>query len=319
MELTCGYHSPVVKTDVRPAPLDGVALTSRKLSVTGRRPILRFDRGDRMNIKLFVEGHVDDLYALHLLFPEGAFEGLHVVTALIGQKDGSLDRVTDASDRSTYITGDGCASLLEANNYGAVRWVAREILAPLNGYAALADSNFNPVWPVSAECSGNHGITTYMVFGESESKAPRRLITVARHKLLASARNGRVELMTTKPLAAYAALVVAAQPKWADYYRLLEDIGGDCATTLDKLTDVGLAERPALNAFKAAANNRAFGRHGASKRDASLDQSTLMNLLEARQFVRSVVTKWFDFHCGDRMPTDRVDGGPLRFGLDNPE
>lgn len=88
-----------------------------------------------MEIRLHVEGHVDDLYALHLLFPEGGFEGLHVVTALKGKKDGPLDRVTDASDRRTYVTGDGCAPLLEANNYGAGGWVAREILAPLNGYA----------------------------------------------------------------------------------------------------------------------------------------------------------------------------------------
>ena len=271
-----------------------------------------------MNIKLFVEGHADDLYALHLLFPEGAYDGLHVVTALQGQKDGSLDRVTDSSDRTTYVTGDGCASLLEANNYGAAGWVAREILAPLNGYAVLADSNYKPVWPVSAECSGSNGISTYMIFGESESKAPRRLISVARHELLASTRNCRVELMTSKPLAAYAALVVAAQPNWADYYRLLEDIAGDCASALDKLYEVGLAERPALKAFKAAANNRAFGRHGASRRNTSVDQSALMTLLEAREFVRSVVTKWFDSHCGDRMPTDRVDGGPLRFGLNGP-
>lgn len=155
-----------------------------------------------------------------------------------------------------------------------------------------------------------------MNFGESESNAPKRLITVARHELLACARNSRVELMTSKPLAAYAALVVAAQPNWADYYRLLEDIAEDCATTLDKLTDVRLAERQALNAFKSAANNRAFGRHGASKRNTTMDQSALMNLLEAREFVRSAVTKWLDAQCGDRMPTDRVDGGPLRFGLD---
>ncbi len=26
-----------------------------------------------MDIKIFVEGHVDDLYALSLLFPEGAY------------------------------------------------------------------------------------------------------------------------------------------------------------------------------------------------------------------------------------------------------
>lgn len=316
---TGGFRPSILKADVHPATREVMAPISSKLSDTDHSCILRLERGSRMNIKLFVEGHVDDLYALYLLFPEGAIEGLHVVTALKGQKDGPLDRVTDASDRKTYVTGDGCAPLLEANNYGAAGWVAREILAPLNGYAALADSNYNPVWPVSAEYGGNHGNTTCMVFGETESEAPRRLISVARHELLANARNDRVKLMTSKPLAAYAALVVAAQPNWADYYRLLEDIAGEYATTLDKLTNVGLADRPALNAFKAAANNRAFGRHGAAKRDTSLDQSALMNLLEAREFMRSVVTKWIDSQCGDRMPTDRVDGGPLRFGLDDRE
>ena len=62
--------------------------------------------------------------------------------------------------------------------------------------------------------------------------------------------------------------------------------------------------------------NRAFGRHGTSKRDTGIAQGTLVSLLEARQFVRNVVSTWLDLECGDRMPRDRVDGGPLRFGLD---
>ena len=56
--------------------------------------------------------------------------------------------------------------------------------------------------------------------------------------------------------------------------------------------------------------------HGASKRDKSLEQDDLMTLTEAREFVRSVVTAWLDLECGGRLPRDRVDGGLLRFGLD---
>jgi len=253
---------------------------------------------------------------LSLLFREGAYPGLHVVTGLKGEKIGLLDRVTDANDRTTFVTGEGCLPLAEARDNGAGGWVASEILAPLNGYAVLADSNFTPVIPVSAEFESQHG-SGGMTFGGNASKAPQRRITVARHPNLGAMRNSRVELMTEKPLAAYAALVISGQPSWAEYYRLLEDIAGDCNTTLDKLTDSGLAKRQALNAFKSAANNRAFGRHGTSKRDTTIDQSTLMNLLEAREFVRGVVTKWLDAQCGDVMPTDRVDGGALRFGLDD--
>jgi hypothetical protein len=269
-----------------------------------------------MEIKIFVDGHVDDLYALSLLFPEGAYLGLAVVTGLKGRKDGSMDRVNDATERRTFVTGKGCIPLAEAQTYGAARWVAREIISPLNGYAVLADSNFKPVVPTSAEIRHEHG-GGHMSFGEAVSADPRRLISVARHPNLAAMRNSRVDLMSSKPLAAYAALVIAGPPNWADYYRLLEDIAGDVGTTLDKLHGPGLAKRQALNAFKAAANNRAFGRHGASKRDTTIDQSILMNLLEAREFVRSVVTKWLDAQCGDVMPTDRVDGGSLRFGLDD--
>lgn len=267
------------------------------------------------DIKIYVTGHVDDLYALALLFPEGAYPGLTVVTGLKGAKDGSWDRVTDASDPSTYVTGEGCAPLLEANRYGAAHWVAKEILAPLNGYAVLADSNFVPVEPVSADVRYEGGWTG-MTFGTSASNAPRRLISVARHPFMADRRNPRVRLMSEMPLAAYAASVIAGTPNWAEYYRILEDIAGERGTTLDKLAEADLAKRQALNAFKAAANNRAFGRHGASKRDITIDQSTLMNLVEAREFVRGVVTRWLDQLCGDTMPTDRVDGGALRFGLD---
>lgn len=269
-----------------------------------------------MEVKIFVDGHVDDLYALSLLFPADAYPGLVVITGLKGSKDGSMDRVSDATDRRTFITGEGCFPLAEAQNYGAASWVAREIISPLNGYAVLADSNFKPVVPTSAEIRHQHGVG-HMSFGDPVSVDPRRLISVARHPNLAAMRNSRVALMSSKPLAAYAASVIAGPPNWADYYRLLEDIAGDVGTTLDKLDGRGLAKRQALNAFKSAANNRAFGRHGTSKRDTTIDQSILMNLLEAREFVRGVVTRWLDGLCGDVMPTDRVDGGSLRFGLDD--
>ena len=268
-----------------------------------------------MDIKIKVEGHVDDLYALSLLFPEGAYPELHVSTGITGHKDGMLDRVGDASNSSTYVTGPGCLPLLEADGYGGGEWVAREIIAPLNGYAALADANFKPVVPVSAEFQGD-GTQGWMIFGSKEPNQPKRVITVNSHTKLAELRHGRVDFMADNPLAAYAAAVIAGPPNCADYYRLLEDIAGSRATTLDKLAEAGLADREALDAFKKAANNRAFGRHGAAKRNTDLPQGELMNLLEAREFVRRVVSSWLDAECGDRMPRDRVDGPALRFGLD---
>ena len=33
-------------------------------------------------VKIHVDGHIDDLYALSLLFPEGAYPDLHIVTAI---------------------------------------------------------------------------------------------------------------------------------------------------------------------------------------------------------------------------------------------
>lgn len=52
-------------------------------------------------------------------------------------------------------------------------------------------------------------------------------------------------------------------------------------------------------------------------RDPNLLAEDMMNLLEAREFVRTAVNKWIDEQCGSSFPTDRVDGGPLRFGLDD--
>jgi hypothetical protein len=167
-----------------------------------------------------------------------------------------------------------------------------------------------------------HGDTSWLGLGLStwyNAELVEALDEAQARETLTAMRNTRVELMTRKPLAAYAAAVVAGQPNWAEYYRLLEDIAGDVGTTLDKLSEAGLAKRPALKAFASAANNRAFGRHGTSKRSKDVDQSALMNLLEAREFVRGVVTRWLDAQCGDILPTDRVDGGPLRFGLDADE
>lgn len=267
-------------------------------------------------VRIQVEGHVDDLYALSLLFPEGAYPDLHVVTGITGAKDGVLDRVQNVDQRETYVTGPGCLPIIEARPLEA-GWIARQIIAPLNGYATLADSNFKPAVPISASWKVEGGSGS-AVFGSIIPNRPTRAIATNRHPALQELLPKRVAFMSENPLAAYAASVLAGWPSWADYYRLLEDIAGQCGTTLDKLPEAGLAKRQAFDAFKKAANNRAFGRHGTSKRDTSLPQDALMNLLEAREFVRMVISRWLDSECGGRMPRDRVDGGPLRFGLDDP-
>jgi hypothetical protein len=270
------------------------------------------------SVKIKLDGHIDDLYALSLLFRQGAYPDLHVVSRISGEKDGMLDRVRATDCRETYLTGNGCLPLINAQMPEEAGWIALQIIAPLNGYAALADSNFKPVVPVALrwERAGASGGT---VFKTSILNRPSRLITVNRHALLQNLLPDRVRFMSENHLAAYAANVIARPPSWADYYRLLEDIAGYRSTTLEKLPEAGLAEREALKEFKKAANNRAFGRHGTSKRDTQLPQDSLMNLLEAREFVRGVISAWLDLECGGRLPRDRVDGGPLRFGLDSSE
>jgi hypothetical protein len=270
------------------------------------------------NVTIKLKGHVDDLYALSLLFPEGAHPDLHIVTDIIGAKDGPWDRVQNIDHQDTFLAGRGCLALMQATSPQMAGWMARELLAPLNGYAVLADSNFKPAVPVSASWKQKGG-ASYVVFDSGTMpNRPTRAIPVNRHVSLQQLRASRVKFMSENPLAAYAATAIAGPPSWAEYYRLLEDIAGHRGTTLDKLSEVGLAKRQALQAFRKAANNRAFGRHGTSKRDVGLSQDELMNLLEAHEFIRTVVSKWLDIECGGRMPRDRVDGGPLRFGLDEP-
>ncbi len=158
-----------------------------------------------------------------------------------------------------------------------------------------------------------------MSLGVDRSNRPTRLIVTNRHPRLQELMPGRLSLMLREPLAAKATALIAGPPSWSEYYRILEDIAVDRNTTLDKLSSTDLAKPLALREFKKAANNHVAGRHGASKRDANLLESEPMNLLEAREFVRSVVTKWIDELCGNSFPTDRVDGGPLGFGLDDEE
>ncbi len=276
---------------------------------------------DEKTFKIHVDGQVDDLYALSLLFPEGAFPDFYVVTSIIGQKDKLFDKVTDAERRETYVSGPGCAPLFEF--FGQTTQyeqdlVAREIIAPLNGYASLTDSNFRPVVPISASYQSQGG-SGQMSLGIGSSNRPTRFITTNRHPSLQALMPVRVRLMIDEPLAARATAVMAGPPSWADYYRILEDIAGHRKTSLERLSEKGLAARLPLVEFKKAANNHIAGRHGASKRDPKLVADDMMNLLEAREFVRSVITKWIDEQCGDTLPTDRVDGGALRFGLDDDE
>jgi hypothetical protein len=268
-------------------------------------------------IKIYINGHVDDLYALSILFPEHNSPHLHVVTGITGTKYGMLDRVENADQTETYVTGDGCLPLIQANGIEESGWIAQEIIAPLNGYAALADSSFKPTIPVSA-CWVHNGATSSVIFASSIiPNRPTRLITTNWHPLLAELLQSRVEYMTRNPLGAYAAAIISGIPSWAEYYRLLEDIAGHIGTTLEKLDETKLVDQKALKAFKKAANQRAFGRHGGLKRNASIPQESLMNLLEAREFVRNVVSAWLDKECGGHLPRDRVNGGPLRFGLDD--
>lgn len=259
---------------------------------------------------------MDDLYALSLLFPEGAYPGLHIVTQVIGGKVGLLDRVENDEHTETYLTGDGCSPLIERWGHQDLEWLAVELLAPLNGYAVLSDSNFQPVVPIGASYIASRGDSGFATFEPNIPNRPTRAITTNRHHLLKDLLPTRVAFMSENLLATQAAAIIAEPPSWADYYRLLEDIAGHRGTTLDKLAETGLATPQALKAFKMAANNRASGRHGTSKRNTGLLQNELMNLLEAREFVRTVVSAWLDLECGGRLPRDRVDGGPLRFGLD---
>jgi hypothetical protein len=261
-------------------------------------------------------GRAEDLLTLALLFPEGAFPDFAVWTGIVGAKAGIMDRVVDAADTSTVLTGSVCLGLLKARDPRSAAWIAREILAPLNGYAALADANFTPVSAVSAEIVRG-GSTTWMSFDNTAPVRPRGLISAARHPALQERMASRVDLMSRSPLAAYAALVIAGEPSWTDYYRLLEDIAWMKETTIDKLHGTGLTRQRPLKEFTKAANNRAFARHGLSKRDIDLAEEDMMTLLEAREFVRQVVNAWLDEQCGDVMPRDRVDGPPLRFGLDD--
>ncbi|MQQ34588.1 hypothetical protein GE543_09500 [Pseudomonas sp. SZ57] len=267
-------------------------------------------------IKIALDGHVDDLYTLSLLFSNDSYPSLRVVTRLVGEKEGLYDRVKNIDCRDTYLTGDGCLPLISAGSAKEMSWMAYDIIAPLNGYATLTDSNFKPVVPVSVSWTSD-GASGGASFESFVSNLPTRAIVSRRHDLIEHLMPSRVSFMSNNPLAAYAAAVIAGRPSWADYYRLLEDIAGHRGTTLDKLTKIGLAERRSLDEFKRAANNRISGRHGASKRDESVSQENLMTLTEAREFTRRVITAWFDRECGGRLPRDRVDGEALRFGLDD--
>lgn len=268
-------------------------------------------------VRIALTGFPEDLYTLALLFPEGRLPDLNVHTSIIGRKDGIMHRITDASDTQTVLAGPGCRRLAEIPSFDHARWTALEILSPLNGFATLADSNFVPVEPVSASIEGD-GRWGSLDLRPPSPRRRERLIAADRVQAQRDAMPRRVAFMTEDPLAAYAAAVIAGPPSWTDYYRVLEDIAGRCGTRIDRLYETGLASRGQQRAFTSAANNRWLGRHGLSGITYEGDQQELMTLLEAKEFVRRVVAGWLDQISGDRMPSDRVDGPALRFGLDDP-
>ena len=86
-----------------------------------------------------ITGRAEDLLALAPLFPDGAYPGVAVHTAIVGEKLGLLDRVVDNSDTATFVSGATCLSLADATDARSAGWIAREILAPLNSYASIKD------------------------------------------------------------------------------------------------------------------------------------------------------------------------------------
>lgn len=269
----------------------------------------------QVTVRIYLSGFPEDLYTLGLLFPEGRRADLHVETRVVGERDGIMHRVVDDSQTQTFVTGPACLPLAELPRFELARWTARAIVAPLNGFATLADSNFLPVDVdrASFEGGGRWGALDLRL---ANARRPGRLIAADRVQQQRDAMPTRVTFMQQDPLAAYAAEVIAGPPSWTDYYRVLEDIAGRCNTKVDKLHELGFASRAQQKAFTNAANNRPLGRHGLAGITYDGDQHELMTLIEAKEFVRRVVAAWMDRVCGGRMPRDRVDGPALRFGLD---
>ncbi|MES3151668.1 helix-turn-helix domain-containing protein [Sphingomonas faeni] len=84
-----------------------------------------------------ITGRAEALLALTLLFPDGAYPGVAVRTAIVGEKLGLLDRVVDESDTATFVSVATCLSLADATDARSAGWIAREILAPRNSYASI--------------------------------------------------------------------------------------------------------------------------------------------------------------------------------------
>lgn len=59
---------------------------------------------DETTFKIHIDGQIDDLYALALLLPEGAFPDFYAVTSIVGQKDRLFDKVTNAERRGCLRT-----------------------------------------------------------------------------------------------------------------------------------------------------------------------------------------------------------------------
>ena len=268
-----------------------------------------------LDVRIYLSGFPEDLFTLALLFPEGRLEDLYVTSQVQGGRDGIMHRVTDATQTETILRGPGCRRLADVTGFDTARWTALEILAPLNGFATLADSNFVPIDVVRASFEGAERWGSFDLRALTPQRR-ERLIAADRHQAQRDAMAARVRLMSEDPLAAYAGAVIAGPPSWTDYYRLLEDIAGRFEVRIDRLHQTGLATHGQQRAFTRAANNRLFGRHGESGRSFEGDQRDLMTLLDAKEFVRRVVSAWLDRLCGDYMPRDRVDGPALRFGLD---
>jgi len=269
------------------------------------------------NVKVWIEGYSADLYGLSLLYCEGVSEDFQVVTEILGEPRYGLHAVTNTAVKRTYVTGLGVQAVEAAYDHRTAKAICDAALRPLNGYAILCDANFVPVKAVAASVQTTNG-TREIVF--ANNKRQGLITSMGRHENLKLKMQERVEFMRQNEVASRAMRTLGERPGWSPYSRLLEDIAGHTSKTLATLHTIDLMTPEQNNAFTKAANNRREleenPRHGFSKQNNSVDQASLMNLVEARELVRSAVSKWIDREVGNRMPTCMVDHmGELRFGI----
>lgn len=211
----------------------------------------------------------------------------------------------------------------QVRNWNVAKLLLKPIIARINALASTLDPNFRGVYPVGGLIRIPSGPNVH--FSYEETIPSKTISTLGRHEKQFESLKDRWELADGDDTICLIMDSFLEPPTWNAIAACFENIEYYLGAGRAKLHEHKLMYPEQENEFGNAANNRvdrkSGSRHGKKAQNQKFsieEQAEWMNLKEARELHRQVVSRFLDSLTGHRTAYEPLDSinEILRFGLD---